>query len=69
MNDGIRSLTADELDNVAGGMFGAGMLASAAAAISQHCSTVPATTLVAGAVFLQANQTTTVCSIDGGGDE
>jgi len=27
------------------------------------------TTLVAGAVFLQANQTTTVCSIDDGGDE
>jgi hypothetical protein len=68
MNDRIRCLTADELDNVVGGIFGAGMLASAAA-ISQHCSTVPATTVVAGAVFLQANQTTTVCTIDPGDDE
>jgi hypothetical protein len=64
MNDRIRCLTADELDNVAGGIFGAGMLASAAATISQHCSSVPATTVVAGAVFLQSNQTTTVCTVD-----
>jgi hypothetical protein len=34
MNDRIRSLTADEFDNVAGGMFGAGMFASVAAIIS-----------------------------------
>jgi hypothetical protein len=64
MNDRIRSLTADEFDDVAGGIFGAGMFASLAAIISQHCSTVPARTLVGGAEFLQANQTTTVCSFD-----
>jgi hypothetical protein len=69
MNDRIRCLTADELGNVVGGIFGAGMLASAAVTISQHCSTVTATTVVAGAVFLQANQTTTVCTIDLGDDE
>jgi hypothetical protein len=42
------------------------MFANVAAIISRRCSTVPATTLVAGAVFFQANQTTTVCTLDGG---
>jgi hypothetical protein len=68
MNYRMRDLAVEELGHIAGGLNGMGFV-SLAATISQRCQQVPVTTVVAGAVFYQANQTTTVCTIDDGDDE
>jgi hypothetical protein len=65
MNERMRRLTSQEIDNVAGGMYGASMLVSVGTLVSQNCSTVHVATIVAGATLIQANQTT-VASVTGG---
>jgi hypothetical protein len=65
MNQRMRNWICEELDNVAGGL-GGGSFAAIAAIINQHCMAVPARSSVAGAVLIQATQTSTVCTFDDG---